>query len=62
MGKKIGLLLILLSFQNSLFAIWPTDGNQHVTGNFGTYEDGFHDAIDIPGVGGVTKCIAITNL
>lgn len=31
-------------------------------GSYGTYEDGFHDGIDIPGAGGATKGVAIGRI
>jgi len=61
--KKILILFIaLMMYGRLLFGIWPTDGDKYVCGNFGTYEEGFHDGIDIPGIGDVTKCVAVTNL
>lgn len=56
--KSFFILLLMLS--EPLFAAWPTDGGAFVTGSYGTFEEGFHDGIDIPGIGGITKCLAIS--
>jgi len=41
---------------------WPADNTPEVCGSFGTFEaggDGFHDAVDIFGVPGTTKTVAV---